>query len=423
MVLKVKNDFSFFFTKRHNYIMAASSSPIYLGLAVELKPEKLYTLERHYLPLGKIGGFPAWLNPRTIPQNEELKCPVCGKIMAFLLQIYCTNPAESVDYAFHRVLYMFVCRNGSCSKTNDASNVALFRCNLPKQNAYYSPVKALNPEVVGDVRDPFFSADTYAKLCVVCGCRADKRCAKCTKQNYCSREHQIIDWNVNHKEECTNTDQREYSLLSSAEKASLKNKHGFTFREYGMEIIVAQNRTVDDVLSSEEDSDESDDDEENGCKTKNVPFDQRLRQQKLKELEQKLAAQANAISIDGILEEGEDKKDETFKQFHQWIRREPEQVLRYQRDGTPLLATDYSPSPQSVPNCALCGEPREFEFQVMPHLLALIDVDAVGQSLDWATLLVYTCRSNCPIPAEGYAREWVFKQDFVSPSEEEVMEK
>jgi len=52
------------------------SSPVFFGIATEVEPDELYKLERQYLPLGKVGGFPAWLNPVTIPQSEDLECSV-----------------------------------------------------------------------------------------------------------------------------------------------------------------------------------------------------------------------------------------------------------------------------------------------------------------------------------------------------------
>jgi len=48
-----------------------------------------------------------------------------------------------------------------------------------------------------------------------------------------------------------------------------------------------------------------------------------------------------------------------------------------------LWAGDNFPAQESIPNCEKCGAPRIFEFQIMPHLLHHLDVDSVGQSIDW----------------------------------------
>lgn len=63
---------------KFKFLMSTSveTSPVFLGLALKLESDELYKLERQYLPLGKVGGFPAWLNPVTIPQSEDLECLV-----------------------------------------------------------------------------------------------------------------------------------------------------------------------------------------------------------------------------------------------------------------------------------------------------------------------------------------------------------
>uniref|UniRef100_A0A1I8B3X5 MYND-type domain-containing protein n=1 Tax=Meloidogyne hapla TaxID=6305 RepID=A0A1I8B3X5_MELHA len=336
------------------------SSPVFFGIATKLEPDQLYKLERQYLPLGKVGGFPAWLNPVTIPQSEDLECLVCHSPMAFLLQIYCTNSSEP-SHALHRVLYLFACRKG-CAKT-------------------------------------------FAKLCVVCGCRAGKRCSKCSKRMYCSRNHQIIDWQTNHREECG--DEKD---LTCAQKAKLREKQGFTFKEYGIEIIVGEEEI------DENSDDETIDDDENRMEEEKI--------RKLKEFESLMITKENEnIKNEETIEDDinkieEELEDVAFLHFNKIIRKEPNQILRYQKGGNFILATDFSSSPGLIPNCELCGGPRQFEFQLMPHLLSLIDIDSVGgQSLDWATLLIYTCKNSCQ--TSEYIREFIFKQDFVVKGNED----
>lgn len=346
------------------------SSPVFFGIATKLEPDQLYKLERQYLPLGKVGGFPAWLNPVTIPQSEDLECLVCHSPMAFLLQIYCTNSSEP-SHAFHRVLYLFACRKG-CAKPNDSSNFAVFRCQLPRENQFYSfngPTPL--PSTSSSSFDPFFNSETFAKLCVVCGCRAGKRCSKCSKRMYCSRNHQIIDWQTNHREECG--DEKD---LTCAQKAKLREKQGFTFKEYGIEIIVGEEEI------DENSDDETIDDDENRMEEEKI--------RKLKEFESLMITKENEnIKNEETIEDDinkieEELEDVAFLHFNKIIRKEPNQILRYQKGGNFILATDFSSSPGLIPNCELCGGPRQFEFQLMPHLLSLIDIDSVGgQSLDW----------------------------------------
>jgi len=49
----------------------------------------------------------------------------------------------------------------------------------------------------------------------------------------------------------------------------------------------------------------------------------------------------------------------------------------------------------------------------MPQLLNYLNVDCTGNSIDWATLVVYTCSADCDLGSH-YGREFLWKQDFVT---------
>lgn len=60
----------------------------------------------------KFGGKPCWLIPTTIPSFSDIQCKNCQKPMCFLMQLY--NPCNSKDSAYHRCLYVYVCRDQNC---------------------------------------------------------------------------------------------------------------------------------------------------------------------------------------------------------------------------------------------------------------------------------------------------------------------
>ncbi|VDM07563.1 unnamed protein product [Wuchereria bancrofti] len=405
-----------------------SKYPVYLGFGNVLEPQLSYRLSSHYMPLGKIGGKPAWLNPVSLPANNSLLCrqrkeqyldnqnlllKVCEKPMVFLIQVYATSPNDQ-DYSFHRTLFFFICRNSQCSQNNDASNVRAFRCTLPRFNDFYAFEQPIDPDLEGDVPDPFWK-QTYPHLCQICGCSATKKCARCESAWYCSREHQAIDWSSTHKKKCckqsSNEDQLQLHLSTipnSEEKDDendwMKRKrsiaiNAFVFPEYAIEMgtehLPGSNHT-------DSDDDNSDSDDSNAEK-------------RMEEYRQYMKKHKSPCdSANGDLEDLEDfaDKDTAFKYFNKVVALNPEQVLRYSRGGEPLLATDHAPPPEAIPPCSLCGSERQFELQLMPHLLALIGVDDLGKSIDWATLMLYTCAQNCHVPNDGYAEEYVHKQDF-----------
>lgn len=60
------------------------------------------------------------------------------------------------------------------------------------------------------------------------------------------------------------------------------------------------------------------------------------------------------------------EQDKMFAKFRKQIDYAPNQIIRYDRGGTPLWISDYNiPATETiVPDCQYCGEKRIFEFQV-----------------------------------------------------------
>ena len=86
----------------------ASAGPAELGF-VEAAPA--WRLRSEQFP-SKVGGRPAWLGAAGLPGPEELACALCGRPLAFLLQLYAPLP-DRAD-AFHRCLFLFCCRVPPC---------------------------------------------------------------------------------------------------------------------------------------------------------------------------------------------------------------------------------------------------------------------------------------------------------------------
>ena len=63
--------------------------------------------------------------------------------------------------------------------------------------------------------------------------------------------------------------------------------------------------------------------------------------------------------------------DKQFQRFRTRIKSDPNQVIRYERDGEPLWVSSQN-KPQEIPPCKKCGKPRQFEFQVNYNIFFLI---------------------------------------------------
>lgn len=93
--------------------------------------------------------------------------------------------------------------------------------------------------------------------------------------------------------------------------------------------------------------------------------------------------------------------DAAFLKFQERLYNEPDQVLRYyyrEKETEPLWVSDEKKSrPTSIPKC-ICGGERKVEFQIMPPILSILGVDDLDKdSLDFGTIIVYTCTDSVSI--------------------------
>ncbi|XP_002711551.2 programmed cell death protein 2-like isoform X1 [Oryctolagus cuniculus] len=113
------------------------------------------------------------------------------------------------------------------------------------------------------------------------------------------------------------------------------------------------------------------------------------------DLEQLLA---HGLSTDGdekyektVMKSG----DQTFYKFMKRIAACQEQILRYSWSGEPLFLTCPASQVAELPACGHCGSQRTFEFQLMPALVSMLQGANSGVSVEFGTVLVYTCEKSC----------------------------
>jgi pre-rRNA-processing protein TSR4 len=117
------------------------------------------------------------------------------------------------------------------------------------------------------------------------------------------------------------------------------------------------------------------------------------------------------------------KLDTAFQKFADRVAQNPEQVLRYERAGTPLLYShddtvakvlldrkDYTA--KRIPACSGCKKrERVFEFQLMPHTITVLEGEEVGlEGMEWGTIVVGSCLCVPKVRDEngvGWMEEWV----------------
>ncbi|OCL01227.1 hypothetical protein AOQ84DRAFT_393816 [Glonium stellatum] len=126
--------------------------------------------------------------------------------------------------------------------------------------------------------------------------------------------------------------------------------------------------------------------------------------------------------------------DKTFQRFADRLAHNPEQVLRYEFRGSPLLysKTDgvgklLTPAVEAgvgkvvtsagtasgMPRCGNCGAERVFEVQLTPHAIAELEAEEMGlEGMEWGTVILGVCGKDCAARdvgegEVGYLEEWV----------------
>jgi len=132
----------------------------------------------------------------------------------------------------------------------------------------------------------------------------------------------------------------------------------------------------------------------------------------------------------------ESPHDKTFSHFTLILSQNPEQILRYEYSGIPLLysSTDIvaphfvlpghhlhqhqkvktSGPVKGLPRCQYCGAARVFELQLVPYLIYQLEKDDEaamrldgGEGMEWGTILVGTCSRNCGEEGKvAFREEW-----------------
>ncbi|RWS28872.1 programmed cell death protein 2-like protein [Leptotrombidium deliense] len=344
-----------------------------LGFVEDIDDLYLFKLKSKYFP-SKVGGKPSWLSLTHLPSSEQLKCELCSHPLILLLQIYC--PIDDLSTAFHRTIFIFCCVQPNCG-----GGFKVFRSQLKRFNAFYDSeppdYEAVEEKLDYDPKPENFGV----KLCSVCGCFADKICSACKEVTYCSREHQKFDWKQNgHKELCGR------ATSNGASSALLKEFELVIETENGSE----DNRQKDNVKTEAQRMQECIDfinQRKPSCQDEN--FDE---------------YENNCI------------KDDIYDNFRRKTKQNADQVIRYYSYDRkndffdPLWINNEKPA--TIPNCENCGSQRKIECQIMPQLLYF--VGGADKSVDFGTLLIYSCIESCDAKDENiaYLKEYVFIQNF-----------
>lgn len=380
--------------------MEKTEPEIFLGFAEETK-EDLSTQFPDRLD-GKIGGKPLWLDPVHLPEMDVLKCLHCQKPMPLLLQIYA--PLDWNNNAFHRVLYVFCCRDGECHKRDFRESFKILRFQLPRINTLY----------VENTEELSWSLNSELKLaptCDLCGCSGTLLCSGCRSVRYCSKNHQREHWKESHKQQCKSlslvSNRKINGSPSNEDRQETSRSSSFLFNEFA--LVTEKEEIADSRFVEEKEKPEGN----------LLPREALL---SLKQTEESGTSELMKTSFGDFNEEDDvELRDKEFSKFQRLIDSYPSQCIRYYGwdGGRPVwVDKEGKPLPSDIPNCPRCSSERIAEFQILPQLLYTLGMDQSldeKENIDWGILTVFTCKSSCPVDTNTkifYSEEFIWRQNY-----------
>lgn len=119
----------------------------------------------------------------------------------------------------------------------------------------------------------------------------------------------------------------------------------------------------------------------------------------------------------------ESTMDAAFQKFADRLAQNPDQVIRYEFGGVPLLysrtdavgarlAAAAARPAAAIPRCAVCAARRAFEVQLTPNAIAELEAEDLGlEGMEWGTVIVAVCERDCLPPGTQrgeaiYLEEW-----------------
>ncbi|KAM0284174.1 hypothetical protein ACHAQH_002164 [Verticillium albo-atrum] len=119
----------------------------------------------------------------------------------------------------------------------------------------------------------------------------------------------------------------------------------------------------------------------------------------------------------------ESSMDAIFQKFADRLAQNPDQSIRYEFGGQPLiyskkdavgkvLTAAAAVGRSGMPRCGNCGAGRVFEVQMTPQAITELESEELGlEGMDWGTIIIGVCEADCQNMTVGegeaaYLEEW-----------------
>ncbi|KAI7212237.1 hypothetical protein KC333_g7218 [Hortaea werneckii] len=384
----------------------------------------------------QLGGYPAWLDDKTAPSGALIKCKTCSNYMTLILQL---NGEMRDRFPGHeRRLYLWACRRKACRRKE--GSMRGFRA-VKVDQSQVNAAKESSPDVQGSTS----AANDNVKPAVNLGeTLFGVKSPSAAQANPFST---------------TNSGSAAANPFAGASALAAKPSQPPTSTEPLAETFADKARIssppppsgpIQAPLEPQEPWPETSalphpypsyyidaDTEYLDPEPLDIPANARLERSTAE-------GESSSGSITDDKAAFESSMDKTFQRFADRLAQNPEQILRYEFGGQPLLysktdaigkmlapaaapgqneSTKVQTAKQqrtndgtsTIPTCANCGAKRVFELQLTPHAITELEAEELSvEGMDWGTIVFASCSADCQQAGKkaaegevGYVEEWV----------------
>ncbi|KAG6011073.1 hypothetical protein E4U21_000104 [Claviceps maximensis] len=381
--------------------------------------------------ISKLGGRPEWLDPETLPSAALARCAACQDLMVLILQLNAELPEKFPGH--DRRLYIFACRRTSCRRKN--GSIRALRG--VRVWADEETTNMLEADPMPEQKEPEPKSMNYGPALgdALFGGAASSGEASLAAANPFSSS------NTNPFGTQTNPS-NPFSISSSQTPTNAQSTTPTKDQEAREDESPELSKTFAETLTINNRNDSrSNGSRSNQLSSSSLPYESwpesssqptpyptlylaeadyetlDLTPTKIPENAQIEAADAPDTVSALDKEAFESAMDATFQKFADRLAQNPDQVIRYEFGGTPLLysktdAVGKKLSKGSIPDCPNCRSRRVFEVQLTPNAIAELEADDMSlEGMEWGTIIVGVCAKDC-IPRytekgeSGYLEEW-----------------
>ncbi|KAK3116966.1 hypothetical protein LTR53_002113 [Teratosphaeriaceae sp. CCFEE 6253] len=358
----------------------------------------------------QLGGHPTWLDADTPPDAALARCKVCNGLMNLLLQLYADTPEFFPGY--ERRLYIWACKRKLCRRK--AGSVRGFRSVRYIAPPAFSTASSSRPaatEVSSTPKSAVNLGETLFGVKSHANVQADPFAASSSPFTSPSATAPTSSQKPVEAASFAETFAQKARITSPSSSASVKAvaksedwPPPSSFPEpYPAYYIDADKEYLEPDSQA-------------------VPANARL--------DGEAGSNSSAADEKAAFESSMDR---TFQRFADRLAQNPEQALRYEFRGQPLLYSTKdavgklldpaqgqsnkkvqttSGSHSRLPRCENCGASRVFELQLTPHTIMELEADDMSiEGMDWGTIIFGSCSADCLQRGKedevGYVEEWV----------------